>query len=519
MVLIEMNTEFRQALELMEKTSKNVFITGRAGTGKSTLLEYFRGKTTKKVALLAPTGVAALNIRGQTIHSFFRFGPGITINRIEKYKGKNENLYKKLEIIIIDEISMVRADLLDCIDKFLRLNRESKKPFGGVQIVFIGDLYQLSPIVNGKERELFRNRYKSQYFFDADVFQDLEMEFIELEKIYRQKDIEFISILNAIRSNLAGEEELRELNMRVNPEFEKKTDDFYIYLTTTNMLSEEINNRELKKLKGKSFNYTGKLKGNFDKGSLPAPLDLNVKTGSQVMLLNNDSSDRWVNGSIGKITAIEEDGIIVKLSDGEEVEVDPHKWELYKMHYDKEKDSLESEVLGSFTQFPMKLAWAVTIHKAQGKTFDKVIIDIGSGTFCHGQVYVALSRCTTLEGIILKKPIEKKHIFMDWKVVKFLTKYQYGKSEKKCSLEDKIRIIKKAIRDNSKLDIVYLKASDVKSRRTIKPISVGEQEYMGRTYQGLEAFCLKRNANRMFRVDRILEISRTNQAQDVVREG
>ena len=431
---IELNEKFLQALNLMEKTSRNIFITGKAGTGKSTLLDYFKNKTKKNVVVLAPTGVAALNIKGQTIHSFFGFQPDVTLSSIKKHPDKP--VYKKVDTIIIDEISMVRADLLDCVDKFLRLNgKNQNEPFGGIQVIFIGDLYQLPPIIRGKEREIFERHYKSEYFFDSKVFENLEIEFIELEKIYRQKDQEFIDLLNAVRNRSVTEEDIKELNKRVNPEFEAPIDDFYINLTTTNELSNKINEKELLKLKGNLFEFKGEIKGKFDKSSLPTELDLKIKVGSQVMLLNNDSEHRWVNGTIGKVIEVKRDNkeeiIVLELLDGDKVNVSKHTWDIYNLYYDSQKKSLDSDILGSFTQYPLRLAWAVTIHKGQGKTFDKVIIDIGYGTFAHGQVYVALSRCTTLDGIILKKPIRKEHIFTDLKIVNFIAKNQGKSSDKK----------------------------------------------------------------------------------------
>lgn len=510
---IELNEQFRKALDVMENSSRNVFVTGRAGTGKSTLLEYFRGVTKKKIAVLAPTGVAALNVNGQTIHSFFRFGTDIIPEKVKKYRGPDRELYKKIETIVIDEISMVRADLLDCVDKFMRLNgRDGGEAFGGAQMVFIGDLYQLPPVVTGKEKEAFRVHYGSQYFFDAKAFHGLDMEFIELEKIYRQSDANFIGLLNSIRNNSAGAKELVEINKTVDPWFRPAPDEFYISLTTTNAMAAEINETELSKLKSKLCRYTGEIEGNFDMNHLPTEIDLKVKAGSQIMMVNNDSRGRWVNGTVGRIERIakdkdeEGDVIIVELRDKRKVEVVPYTWKIHRLYYDKEAGALGSEAVGSFTQYPLRLAWAVTIHKSQGKTFDRVIIDIGRGTFSHGQVYVALSRCTSLGGIVLRKPLEKRHIFMDWKVVKFLTKYQYGLSEKKLSTKEKISIIEDAIKNRAKLDIVYLKSNDEKSKRTIEPRRVGQMEYHGRPYVGVEAYCHKRKEDRIFRVDRILEM-------------
>jgi len=509
---IELNEQFKRALDLMEHTSENVFVTGRAGTGKSTLLEYFRRTTQKKVAILAPTGVAALNVKGQTIHSFFGFKPSITPDKVKKVRfadGK-QNIYRNLDAIVIDEISMVRADLLDCVDKFLRLNGpRADKPFGGIQMIFIGDLYQLPPVVTGTERIAFNSLYETPYFYSAKVFESLDMEFVELEKIYRQHDEEFIDILNAIRNNTVTEEQLELLNQRCFPEFEPPRDSFYVHLTTTNKLADEINARQLARLRSPLYVFTATIKGEFREEYIPTAVDLQLKAGAQIMMVNNDSEGRWVNGSIGKIIDIIQDRkddyiIVVELSDGDIVEVRPYTWEIFKLFVEDEQ--LKSEVIGRFTQYPLMLAWAVTIHKSQGKTFDKVIIDIGRGAFAHGQTYVALSRCTTLDGIVLKKPILKKHVWTDYKVVKFLTKYQYDKAAQTLPVDDKVEMIKRAIERKALLEITYLKPNDEKSRRIIRPEVVGEMEYQGKSYLGVRAFCMKRNEERVFRVDRILEI-------------
>jgi len=496
----------------MEDSDKNVFVTGRAGTGKSTLLEYFRNTTKKNIVVLAPTGVAALNVKGQTIHSFFRFKPGITPDRVKRLRSSkdSESIYHKLDIIVIDEISMVRADLLDCVDRFLRLNGpEADKPFGGVQMAFIGDLYQLPPVVTSSEKEVFQSLYETPYFYGARVFESLEMEFVELEKIYRQSDEEFISLLNAIRNNSITAEGLELLNQRYQPEFEPSADDFYVYLTTTNRLAEEINSRRLAALQGKLYTFTGSIEGDFGREYLPTNTELQVKVGAQVMMLNNDTGGRWVNGSIGKLTGITQnrkgdDIIIAELADGDEVEITPFTWEIYRFFVDG--GQLQSETVGRFTQYPLMLAWAVTIHKGQGKTFDRVIIDIGSGTFAHGQMYVALSRCTTLEGIVLKKPAFKKHIWTNYQVMDFLTRYQYQKAEAAHPLNGKIEIIRQAIKNRASMEIMYLKPSDEKTTRVVRPESVGEMEYRGKKYLGMRAFCLMRNEERVFRIDRILEI-------------
>lgn len=304
---IDLNPYFQKALSLMENTNQNVFLTGRAGTGKSTLLTYFRTHTKKKVVVLAPTGVAALNVHGQTIHSFFKFKPGITLQNVKRlYKNDDtKNLYNKIDTIVIDEISMVRSDLLDCVDKFLRLNRSNAQPFGGVQMIFIGDLYQLPPVVTGSERDIFKTHYASPYFFDAKIFSELQIEFIELEKIYRQKDDAFIELLNSVRNNSATEEHLLRINQQYNPEFLPNPKSFTIYLTTTNEVADEINRNQLALLPQKLHTYDGIITGVFEKNSLPAEMTLSIKIGSQIMMLNNDSQSRWVNGTIGKIVGVE----------------------------------------------------------------------------------------------------------------------------------------------------------------------------------------------------------------------
>ncbi|MBN1869053.1 MAG: AAA family ATPase [Candidatus Omnitrophica bacterium] len=433
---IEFNEQFARAYDLLENGSRNVFITGKAGTGKSTLLQYFRDHTTKKVAVLAPTGVAAVNVRGQTIHSFFRFKPDITPEGVRsiKIRRTQKELYRKINTIVIDEISMVRADLLDCVDIFLRLyGRDSQTAFGGVQMVFIGDLYQLPPVVTNGERGIFNGVYQSPYFFDSKVYREMnssndhprKAEFVELDKIYRQKEEDFIRLLGTIRNRTATQEHLKLLNERYIPHFKPREEDFYVYLTTTNAMADKINQEKLDELEGESVLCEGTLTGKFDAKSLPTHQVLELKIGAQVMLLNNDPGGRWINGSIGKITKITDEGkvVTVELSEGDIVDVTPFQWEMFRFFYNEDTESLQSESVGSFKQHPLKPAWAVTIHKSQGKTFDKAIVDIGTGTFAHGQAYVALSRCTSFNGLVLKKPILQRHILLDRSVERFMSEH------------------------------------------------------------------------------------------------
>ena len=507
---IELNDQFKLALDMIENSGESIFITGRAGTGKSTLLSYFSATTHKKVAILAPTGVAALNVKGQTIHSFCRFKPNITFEKVKRlrYNSQRQNIYEKLETIVIDEVSMVRADLLDCVDKFLRLNGPDPiRPFGGIQMVLIGDLYQLPPVVTRQERELFNSLYPTPFFYSAHVFESFNMEFVELQKVYRQRDEDFISILNSIRNRSIDENGLATLNTRFIPEFQPLTDKMYVYLTTTNALAEQINGEHLSKLGTELFTFAATIDGEFGREYLPTASDLSLKERAQVMMLNNDAEGRWVNGSIGEITGIikDKDGeyiVMVELADGKDVDVTPFTWEIYS--YSVESGHLESQVVGSFTQYPMMLAWAVTIHKSQGKTFDNVIIDFGRGTFAHGQAYVALSRCTSLEGIVLKKPFIKSHILMDYNVVRFLSRFQQTKPAGED--DHNFEVIARAIRKRAPLSIVYLKPDNEKTKRVVLPKTVGEMQHGGQTFMGMRAFCTLRNEERTFKLDRILEI-------------
>lgn len=523
--VLDFNPQFQKALDLLENSGKHIFITGRAGTGKSTLLQYFRDHTKKNIVVLAPTGVAAVNIEGQTIHSFFRFKPGVTLKEARGAAKKCEKMkiFHKLECVVIDEISMVRADLLDCVNEFLKTIRKNKLAFGGVQMIFFGDLYQLPPVVTSSDREIFRTVYASPYFFDAKVASCLlhdssSFEFLELEKIYRQSDPKFIELLNSIRNKSFTEEHIAAFNRRFIPETNGNKSGLCpnrssamqneggICLTSTNAQADEINFLNLQKLKTKSKKYQGEIEGKFEIKDLPTDLELVLKPGARAMLLNNDRAGRWINGTLGTIVSCTENYVEVKLDNGEIYEVGHYMWEMLRFNYNVSARAIEKETVGSFTQIPLRLAWAVTIHKAQGKTFEKVTIDVGRGTFAPGQMYVALSRGTCLEGLTLKQPLKKSHVMTDWRVSKFLTNFQYAISEKSISKEDKIALIKKAIIEKNKLQITYLKAKDEKSRREILPLKVELMEFKGYEFMGVEAFCFTRGESRVFRVEKILEM-------------
>ncbi len=435
--MIKFSTQAKKTIDIILNTEQNVFVTGKAGTGKSTLLDHIRTIAERKIVLLAPTGISAVNINGETIHSFFTLKPGFEKDEAMHMvldKGK-QNKFRRIKTIAIDEISMVRADLLDAVDIVLRRSRKINKPFGGVQMIFFGDLYQLPPVITSSDREKFFSEYKSPYFFDAEVFNNQDYGFIdnfkiiyiELEKIYRQSNLQFIKLLNAIRDNSINSEQIEELNKRCQPDFKPNDSEKYIYLMTTNKAANEINEKKLRQLSGKEKGFTAEKTGIVSKSLYPNDEKLFFRVGAQIMFICNDSERRWVNGTIGKIIDISEDideetkliktKIKVEKTDGEVVEVKKHLWEISK--YVFENGEFVRKKLGSFEQLPIKLAWAITIHKGQGKTFEKVIIDLSSGSFAHGQTYVALSRCSSFEGLVLKRPLRKSDIIMDRHVHNF----------------------------------------------------------------------------------------------------
>ncbi|HKK77825.1 MAG TPA: PIF1 family ATP-dependent DNA helicase [Saprospiraceae bacterium] len=425
---LELSADFKTALDLIEKEGLNLFITGRAGTGKSTLLELLRNTSKKKMVVLAPTGIAALNVGGQTIHSFFGFPPKPLQKRDIK-KRRNRRLYKKMELLVIDEISMVRADLLDNIDYFLRINRDNPLPFGGVQVVFFGDLFQLPPVVASEvEAMQFQMFYDSPYFFSSNVMEDsFEMQMLELRKVYRQDSRHFLRLLEAVRLNRIDYEDLDELNERYLPSF--SSEEFYITLTARNATANRINRKALDALHTEEQTYLATVSGFFKENLYPTEAALRLKLEAQVMFIKNDPEKRFVNGTIGRIKDLKTDTIVVEVEEKSgfrrSIEVEKMDWEVLKYQSDADKpEKITTEVLGTFTQFPLKLAWAITIHKSQGKTFEKVIIDMGRGAFEHGQTYVALSRCRTLEGIVLNQKLQFRDVKIDERIVDFYEQQQ-----------------------------------------------------------------------------------------------
>ncbi len=415
---IEITSEFEDALALMENTRKNLFVTGNAGTGKSTLLRHFRQSTLKNVVILAPTGIAAVNVGGQTIHSFFQLPPRLIQPNDIRRISRQRKLFERLDTLIIDEVSMVRADLMDAIDVSLRLNRESPtRAFGGVQVIAFGDLHQLSPVVNTEMGKQFGERYKSPYFFDADIVQQGAFQTMELTKVFRQQDQDFIELLNKVRTNVCEDADLERLNDRIIDsgmanEFEG------VILTTTNAGADRINRQKLAALDRPSFKFKAEVEGKFDAKVFPNAETLELKVGAQVMLIKNDPARRWVNGDIAVVESICDDSIFVTIN-GRMREVKPVQWDRVVYALNKENDMIEPKTVGTFEQYPLKLAWAMTIHKSQGQTFDEVLIDMERGSFAHGQLYVALSRCRTLSGISLLRPLKLRDVIFDEQVNRF----------------------------------------------------------------------------------------------------
>lgn len=423
------NHEFQNVWNLIQHTHQSVFLTGKAGTGKSTFLKYICANTRKKYVVLAPTGIAAVNVGGQTLHSFFKipFKPLLpddpdfmprTIRKTQRYSGDRVKLFKELELIIIDEISMVRADIIDFVDKVLRIySGNMREPFGGKQLLFVGDIFQLEPVVTRDMREILGRFYKQFFFFNARVFDQLGLIPIELRKIYRQRDNTFISILDNVRMGHAYPNDMYQLNTRCNPNH-KDDNEFSITLATRRDTVDAINSSHMNALKTQEHVFTGEIQDLFPENDLPTALELTLKVGAQVIFIRNDKDGRWVNGTIGKISSLVPN-VKVELEDGKEYTVEPDLWENMQYSYDEEKKVVVEKVLGSFKQLPIKPAWALTVHKSQGLTFNNVVIDFAGGAFSSGQTYVALSRCTSLEGITLLKPLSERDIIVNMAIVMF----------------------------------------------------------------------------------------------------
>ena len=419
---IEVIPEYEQVCALLDAQAPLLFVTGGAGTGKSTLIRYLRNILHSRIAVVAPTGVAALNAHGVTIHSLFRLPPKI-IQPSDIKQVYDRQLFKKLELLIVDEVSMVRPDLLDGVDRFLRLNRDTDAPFGGVKVLLIGDLFQLPPVAPRDERRALRQmNYPTDFFFSSAGIADCLLVPIVLQRVFRQSDPAFIALLNDLRESKDVAKALRAINARCVGSVHG--DDRELVLTCTNHAADERNRQELSRLVSTSQTYTGSITGEFriEKTRLPAPVNLVLKTGAQVMFTKNDDNKRWVNGTIGKVVDLGQITVKVEIEDRtlcEVLEVTPVTWDQYRYEYDPTEDRIVAKVVGRYTQLPLMLAWAVTIHKAQGKTLDRIFVDLGHRAFAAGQVYVALSRVRSLQDISLARPIREEEVRCDSNVTRF----------------------------------------------------------------------------------------------------
>lgn len=514
---IELTDEFKAAIAAMDGLFSPLLITGNAGTGKSTLLRHFRQQTRKNVVVVAPTGMAALNVRGVTIHSFFKFPPKLIQGKDIRINHQKCDMFKKIDMLVIDEVSMVRADLLDAIDVSLRLHRASRTPFGGVQLVLFGDVCQLPPVV--KERELetyFSTHYATPFFFSAHALQRTGLTVIELQRVFRQPDPTFIDVLNRIRRADASVDDMIVVNERCTEE--SLPNDNRITLTTTNKAANQINQDRLDQLPAPEFHAQARVTGHFDEDSFPTAQHLLLKKSAHIMMIKNNGA-MWVNGTIGTVTGWDDTSVKVALPSGSH-SVERETWEVIDYRYNKKENRIEEYVVGSFSQFPVKLAWASTIHKSQGQTFDSVAIDMNKGAFAHGQLYVALSRCRSLQGIRMITPVALTDLCFDERVQWFIERTKSGghvslvadglpvaRTRPESSVEPQTQIasaatsdtkgaIGRALSSNSSLTITYADYYGRESTRKITPTAWVDDDMFA-------AYCHLRSEERHFRVSRI----------------
>lgn len=495
-------------------------MTGFAGTGKTTLLRHLLEEHRGNSAVVAPTGVAAVQIGGRTIHSFFGIRPNCTVEEAAQLApARRRDIYRSLKILFVDEVSMVRSDLWDCMEAFLRVNGPQRgQAFGGVKMICFGDLFQLPPVVTKNDRAVFEEYYPSEFFFDAKTLAETLLEIVELTRIFRQTDAEFIDLLNAIRVNAVSEEQLAQLNSRAEPGFQPSPGVLYVTLTTTRQRAAEVNESHLERLPGDVFTFTGSVSGDFDLSGLPTETELRLKTGAQVMMVNNDPSGRWINGTLGKVVHLpkkrdkplkkdeDPDLIRVQLEGGEVVEVEPYTWEFSRLEFDRSTRKLASVPIGDYKQIPLRLAWAVTIHKSQGLTFDRVIIDLDRGAFASGQLYVALSRCRTLGGITLRRKIRPSDIRTDPRIIAFITNHLYRQVDARMSPEAKITELQSRVGVERDVILDYLRENGHRVRLSVRPLSVQERVLDGKPTTVLRAHAVGWAKPLLLDIRRILDI-------------
>ena len=445
------NPDFITAIDMVNNTNRSIFLTGKAGSGKSTLLKYICETTKKKYIVLAPTGIAAVNVGGMTMHSFFKMplkpllpdDPDYSPLRIKdtlKYSRDKIKIIKNLELIIIDEISMVRADMIDFMDRVLRYySGNNREPFGGKQLLLVGDIFQLEPVIKSDFREILRRYYSNFFFFNAIAFSRIKLVAIELRKTYRQKDARFIGILDRVRENKATADDLNLINSRYGRDVGNGC--FVMTLATRRDTVDYINDQKLDELDTEKHNFEGKIEGTWPESILPTSLNLTLKEGAQVVFIRNDKERRWYNGTVARIAGISNGEITVELEDGNHYVLDRDQWENVQYEYDDKTKRIKETVLGTFTQYPIKLAWAMTIHKSQGLTFNNVVIDMEGGAFSCGQTYVALSRCRSLEGLTLKAPITFRDIFVNPAVIEFSKQFNDMKLISDAKKEYRVRTL------------------------------------------------------------------------------